>query len=167
MSQPDTRSPWHARNPEELAAEYGSSLQEGLPQTGIAALQERHGINELKAAARKGPLMLFLSQFNQPLVYILLVAVLVTLFLHEYVDSAVILAVVLINAAIGFLQESKAEAAIEALSRLVVTEAAVRRDGQWGRVNSRELVPGDVVALQSGDKVPADLRLFKVRDLRT
>jgi len=107
----------------------------------------------------------FLLQFHQPLVYILLVACGVTAFLHEWVDSGVIFGVVLVNALIGYLQEAKAERAIEALSRMVVTEALVRRGGRKMRVPSAELVPGDVVLLQSGDRVPADLRLFAVRNL--
>ena len=108
----------------------------------------------------------FLLQFAQPLMYILLIASAVTFVLGEYVDSAVIFGVTFINAIVGFLQESKAEKAIEALSRMVLTEATVRRDGRKQRVNSAELVPGDIVLLQSGDKVPADLRLLHVRNLQ-
>src|SRR5690606_25540645 len=84
----------------------------------------------------------------------------------EWVDAAVIFGVVVVNALVGFIQESKAEKAIEALSQMVTTEATVRRDGRKQRVNSVELVPGDVVLLQSGDKVPADVRLFHVRSLQ-
>ena len=109
--------------------------------------------------------MKFLQQFNQPLVYILLLAVGVTAVLGEWVDSSVIFGVVFINAVVGFLQETKAEKSIEALSRMVTTEATVRRDGRKLRIHSEDLVPGDVVLLQSGDRVPADLRLFLVRNL--
>ena len=107
----------------------------------------------------------FLRQFNQPLVYILLVAVGVTAFLGEWVDSSVIFGVVFINAIVGFLQEAKAEKAIAALAKMVATETTVRRDGSKRRVHSERLVPGDIVLLQSGDRVPADLRLLQVRNL--
>ena len=103
----------------------------------------------------------FLQQFNQPLVYILLAAGGVTAFLGEWVDSSVIVGVVLINAIVGFVQESKAERAIESLARMVTTEATVRRDGQKQRVHSDQLVPGDLVILQAGDRVPADCVYWK------
>ena len=107
----------------------------------------------------------FLEQFNQPLVYILLAACVATAFLNEWVDSSVIFGVILINAIIGYIQESKAEKAIDALNRLVVTEATVRREGRKLRIPSAQLVPGDVVLIQAGDRVPADLRLFQVNNL--
>ena len=108
----------------------------------------------------------FLQQFHQPLVYIMLVAVVVTTSLGEWVDAVVIGAIVLINAIVGFLQETKAETAIEALAKMVVTEATVRREGKKERVPSESLVVGDVVLLQSGDRVPADMRLIEVRSLQ-
>ena len=108
----------------------------------------------------------FLQQFHQPLVYIMLVAVGVTASLGEWVDAVVIGAIVLINAIVGFLQETKAETAIEALAKMVVTEATVRREGKKERVPSESLVVGDVVLLQSGDRVPADMRLIEVRSLQ-
>ncbi len=108
----------------------------------------------------------FLQQFHQPLVYIMLIAVGVTASLGEWVDAVVIGAIVLINAIVGFLQETKAETAIEALAKMVVTEATVRREGKKQRVASESLVVGDVVLLQSGDRVPADMRLIEVRSLQ-
>jgi Ca2+-transporting ATPase len=107
----------------------------------------------------------FFLQFHQPLIYILLAAVGITAALAEWVDSGVILGVVIVNAIIGFIQESKAEKAIEALSRMVTTQSVVRRGGEKVRVPASELVPGDVVLLQSGDRVPADLRLLEVHNL--
>ena len=100
----------------------------------------------------------FLLQFHAPLVYILLAAAGITAWLGEWIDSSVIFGVVFVNAIIGYIQESKAEHAIEALSRLVLTQTTVRRSGRRRRVPSEQLVPGDVVLLQSGDRVPADLR---------
>ena len=126
---------------------------------------EKIGPNRVTARRGTPAWLKFLQQFNQPLVYILLLAVGVTAFLGEWVDSSVIFGVVLFNAVVGFLQEAKAEKAIEALANMVATETTVRRDGRKLRVHSEQLVPGDVVLLQSGDRVPADLRLFHVRNL--
>ncbi len=105
-------------------------------------------------------------QFHQPLIYILLVATAVTIYLQEYVDAAVIFAVVLINAVVGFVQESKAKEAIDALAKELKTESKVVRDGRKHKIDAEELVPGDIVLLASGDRVPADLRLIKSTDLR-
>lgn len=127
--------------------------------------QKESGPNRVTARRGIPPWLKFLKQFNQPLVYILLVAVGVTAFLGEWVDSSVIFGVVLINAIVGFLQEAKAEKAIEALAKMVATETTVRRDNGKQRIHSEELVPGDVVLLQSGDRVPADLRFIQIRNL--
>jgi cation-transporting P-type ATPase F len=127
--------------------------------------QEKFGPNRVTATRGTPAWRKFLQQFNQPLVCILLLACGVTAFLGEWVDSAVIFGVVLINAVVGFLQEAKAEKAIEALARMITTEATVRRDGRQQRIHSEELVPGDVVTLRSGDRVPADLRFIHVRNL--
>lgn len=104
--------------------------------------------------------------FNEPLSYILLAAGVVSLLLQDWVDAAVILAVAVLNALIGFFQESKAENEIAALAQSVITEATVICEGQKIRFNSRELVPGDLVLLTSGDKVPDDLRLVTSQDLQ-
>lgn len=127
----------------------------------------KFGENRLRAARGPGALRRFLSQFGQPLVYILLAAGAVTAALREWVDAAVILGVVLINAVVGFIQEQRAEQALAALQRLVRTEATVRRDGRRLRISAQQLVPGDIVLLQAGDQVPADLRLLEVKSLRT
>ena len=157
---------WHQLESEEVVRLLEADLRRGLTGAEVQRRQEKFGPNRVTAQRHTSTFRRILSQFNQPLVYILLVAVVITAFLAEYVDSAVILAVVLVNAAVGFLQESKAEKAIDALARMVVTEATVRRDGKRQRVPSVELVPGDVVLLQSGDRVPADLRLYQVRSLQ-
>jgi Ca2+-transporting ATPase len=108
----------------------------------------------------------FVLQFHQVLVYVLLAAAAKAAFLGEYIDSGVIFGVVVVNAVVGYLQEAKAERAIGALSRMLRTESTVRRDGRKQRVSSSELVPGDIVLLQSGDRVPADLRLTTIRSLQ-
>jgi cation-transporting ATPase F len=157
--------PWHQLSVEDVVGILGVELSSGLSAEEVLRRQKEFGPN--RATARRGtPAWLkFLQQFNQPLVYILLLAVGVTAFLGEWVDSSVIFGVVFINAIVGFLQEAKAEKAIEALAKMVATETTVRRDGRKLRLHSEQLVPGDVVLLQAGDRVPADLRLCQVRNL--
>ena len=156
---------WHQIHHDELARLLEVNLSTGLSADEVHRRRKEYGPN--RVTVRRGtPVWLkFLKQFNQPLVYILLVAVGVTAFLGEWVDSSVIFGVVIINAIVGFLQEAKAEKAIEALAKMVATETNVRRDGRKTRIHSEQLVPGDVVLLQSGDRVPADLRLFHVHNL--
>jgi cation-transporting P-type ATPase F len=156
---------WHHLPPEEAARLLGVEIKHGLSNEEVLRRAERYGPNRVTSKKGAGIIKRFFAQFHQPLIYILLAATVVTLFLAEYVDAAVIFGVVLINAIVGFIQESKAERAIEALARMVVTETTVRRDGRKQRLPSEAVVPGDVVLLQSGDHVPADLRLVKIRSL--
>lgn len=159
-------SNWHQLQATDIVRLLDVEVQTGLSAAEVARRQKKYGPNRITARRGTPAWVKFLQQFNQPLVYILLVAVGVTAFLGEWVDSAVIFGVVFINAIVGFLQEAKAEKSISALAGLVATETTVRRDGRQQRVHSEELVPGDVVLLQSGDRVPADLRLFHVKNLQ-
>lgn len=156
---------WHSLPIPEVAQRLESNLETGLTSVEAEGRHTRFGSNELVGKPGKSAWMRFLLQFNQPLLYILLAAGVVTAFLQEWVDSVVIFAVTIINAIIGFVQESKAENAIAALAASVSTEATVLRDGQTIRVPSNQIVPGDLVWLASGDKVPADLRLVNVSNL--
>ena len=157
---------WHALEEKDVLALSGSSVDAGLTTTEAADRRARFGANVLSQKKRTPPLVMFLLQFNQPLIYILLTAALITALLHEWVDSSVIFGVVMVNALIGFLQESRARNAIEALAKSLTSEATVVRDGKKQRIRAQELTQGDVVLLQSGDKVPADLRLLRVRELQ-
>src|SRR5688572_2562873 len=157
---------WHQLHAEEVVRLLDADLEAGLSGAEVKLRLEKFGPNMVRPRRGTPAWLKFLQQFNQPLVYILLLAGGVTAFLGEWVDSSVILGVVVINAIVGFLQEAKAENAIEALARMVVTETTVRRDGRQQRVHSESLVPGDVVLLQPGDRVPADLRLFRARSLQ-
>ena len=157
---------WHRLSAEQVVELLDSDARDGLMAFDVKHRQKHFGPNEVSAGRRRHPILQFLAQFHQPLVYILMAAGLITALLQEWVDSGVIMAVVLVNAVVGFLQESKAEAAIESLRQIVTTEATVVRDGQAMRVRSQEIVPGDIVRLQSGDKVPADMRLIKLRDMQ-
>ena len=157
---------WHQFHIEEALRLLEVDVAKGLSDAEVKRRQLKFGPNRVTARRGTPAWRKFLQQFNQPLVYILLLAGAVTAFLGEWVDSTVISGVVLVNAIVGFLQEAKAEKAIEALAKMVGTESTVRRDGEKRRVRSEDLVPGDVVLLRSGDRVPADLRLFQVNNLQ-
>ena len=138
----------------------------GLTRQEAAGRLARYGPNSLPPAPGAGLLVRVLHQFHHPLVLVLLASGAITAGLGEYVDSAVIFGVVVVNATVGFVQESKAEAALEGLRSMVRTHAHVVRDGHRQTVPSEELVPGDLVHLEAGDKVPADLRLVRLAELR-
>ena len=140
--------------------------EQGLSTLEIRHRQERFGPNKISERKGRGPLVRFLLQFHQPMIYILLAATVVTALLAEWVDAGVIFAVVLVNAFVGFLQEAKALSAIGALTKSLSSEATVVRDGNRQRIAAELLVPGDIVLLQSGDRVPADLRLIAARELQ-
>lgn len=157
---------WHHLSAQETSQQLQGNVETGLTSVEAKKRQEQFGRNELKGKPGKSPVVLFLLQFNQPLLYILLIAGAVKAFLGEWVNAWVIWGVTLINAIIGFVQESKAESAIAALASSVQTDATILRDGQKIQTPSTELVPGDLVLLTSGDKVPADLRLVTTRNLQ-
>lgn len=157
---------WHNLPSDELFTTLGTDAEQGLTENEAQRRIDTVGPNRLTPRRGKGVLGLFLSQFNQPLVYILLLSGAVTAFLQEWVDSSVIFGVVLVNAIIGFIQEANALKAINALAQALNISTTVLRNGQRRTLNASELVPGDVVILQSGDKVPADLRLLQSRELQ-
>ncbi len=157
---------YHAIAAQEAAQTLNSDPEKGLTSGEVKTRQEEFGKNELKGKPGKPAWLRFLLQFNQALLYILLVAGLIKALLGQWTNAGVIWGVTVINAIIGFVQESKAEGAIAALAKAVTTEATVIRNGQKSRIPSQELVPGDIVLLTSGDKVPADLRLFNSRNLQ-
>jgi len=143
----------------------GSDGVRGLAGADAQRRLAEHGANVLPRAERRGALLRLLLQFHHPLIYVLLAAAAATYALGQTVDASVILGVVLANAAVGFVQEARAEHALDALARMVTVEAQVIRDGAGRPVPAAQLVPGDVVVLASGDKVSADLRLIDVRAL--
>ncbi|MDP2759106.1 MAG: HAD-IC family P-type ATPase [Sideroxyarcus sp.] len=160
-----TQQSWHQLSADEaLAAQQTGHA--GLAAAEAARRLAEHGPNRLTPPSRRGPLMRFLLQFHNVLIYVLLAAAAVTALLAHWVDTAVIVGVVVINSFIGFIQEGKAEQAMEAIRRMLSPEATVLRGGKRIVVAAETLVPGDIVLLQSGDKVPADLRLLKVKNLR-
>ena len=156
---------WHSYDNETVFQKVSSS-ENGLSQQDAQKRLQEYGANRLQLAKKKGPLARFLAQFHNVLIYVLLGAGVITALLSHWVDSGVIMGVVILNAIIGFIQEGKAEKALDAISNMLSHQAMVKRDGKFISVDAEQLVPGDVVLLQSGDKVPADLRLFKSRELR-
>ena len=134
----------------------GVNPQEGLSVEEASARLSQYGTNTFAEKKPKTLLQKFFSQLNDPLIYILMVAVLISLFLKEYADAAIIMAVILLNAIIGVVQESKAEKSLEALKKLSSPVALVRRGGSPMEVPAAELVPGDIVLLEAGRIVPAD-----------
>lgn len=166
LENPFATLQWHQLSTTDAQEHLQTDLSTGLLGTEILQRRKLYGFNELQSKPGKSIILRFLMEFNQPLIYLLLLAGTVALLLQDWVDAGAIFAVTLVNATIGFIQESKAENAIAALAKSVTTEATVIRDGQKIRLNARELVHGDLVVLASGDKVPADLRLVSVRDLQ-
>jgi len=165
-TQQDKQDLWHATDIDLVVKLLESNRKQGLSALQVKEIFERCGANEIVAKKGTPGWVKFLQQFNQPLSIVLLCAGVLKALVGNYINAGVILGVTTTNAIIGYIQESKAEGAIAALASAISTEATVLRDGQKVRVASRELVPGDVVLLTSGDKVPADLRLIQVRNLQ-
>ncbi len=156
---------WHTLSVKQVFTELDVK-ESGLSSTEVEHLHNKFGWNRLPEPPRRSPLVRFLSQFNNILIYVLLGAAVVTTLLADWIDAGVILGVVVINAIIGFIQEGKAEKAVDAIRQILTHEALVTRDGIKKSLSVEELVPGDIVHLRSGDKVPADLRLFFCKDLK-
>ena len=157
---------WHHISTEEILDILDSDFQQGLDIFEVKHRQERFGLNVLTPKKGKSPLIRFLLQFNNPLVIILLVASVVTAILKDPTDSLVIFAVVFINSLIGFIQETRSEQSIAALAKTMTTEASVLRSKKVVKIDASQLVTGDIVFLQAGSRVPADLRLIVSRDLQ-
>ncbi len=156
---------YHERKPEEVFAALGGSPEGLSPEEALRRLQ-RHGPNRLKDAKKKSLARRFAEQIANPMIIVLIVAAALSGAIGEAVDMAVILLVVVLNAVLGVVQESKSEKAIEALQAMTKTHAKVRRGGAVLETDSASLVPGDVVLLEAGDAVPADLRLFRSSSLK-
>ncbi|WP_422367127.1 cation-transporting P-type ATPase [Pelagibius sp.] len=156
---------WHALTAEEVLADRAGRASGLTPEEAQARLAE-HGPNRLPAPKRPSALRRFLAQFHNLLIYVLLGAAALTAALGHWVDTQVILAVAVVNAIIGFVQEGKAAKALEAIRQMLSPSATVLRQGQRMTVPAEDLVPGDLVILEPGDKVPADIRLTRVKGLR-
>ena len=164
MTSP-TPNDWHAQPAHRALAHFNSHI-DGLSHSEAELRMHEFGPNRLPARAASGPVKRFFLQFHNLLIYVLLLAALVTLALGEWLDSTVIFGVVVINALVGFVQEGKAEQAMQAIQQMLTLDSTVRRAGQTIRTPAEQLVPGDLVVLEAGDRVPADMRLLECRDLR-
>ena len=156
---------WHARTTADVLGQL-DSRPAGLDEAEAIRRLAIHGPNLLAQARKRGPLRRFLGQFHNILLYVMLGSAVVTAFLGHWIDTGVLLAAVLINAIIGFIQEGKAESALDAIRNLLSPHATVIRNGRRHEIDASTLVPGDIVAIGSGDRVPADIRLLTGRDLR-
>jgi len=156
---------WHAEPVDAVETRLAVDCASGLGDAEVAARLVRYGPNRLTETPGKPAWRRFADQLMQPLVLVLIAAGVVTAALGEWVDAGVIFGVVLVNAIIGYWQEAKAEGALAALAKSVATPVTVRRGGQRLQLEAGQLVPGDVVLLAAGDRVPADLRLFHQREL--
>ncbi|MEY2719314.1 MAG: hypothetical protein RLZZ273_680 [Bacteroidota bacterium] len=157
--------PWHSQHVEDVVRQLASSTTEGLDDSEVGRRRLLHGPNSLPKGAIEHPVRRFMRQLNAPLVYILLLSGIITTLIGGVTDSIVIFGVVALNAIIGFLQEGKAIQALASLASNVAGQTTVVRDGRRQRLAVEELVPGDIVILDAGDKVPADVRLTWVKDL--
>lgn len=169
MQEPEQKqeqlSTWHNRPVQDVLTDLQSAAT-GLDESEARQRLSTHGPNRLPQPPGRNVVVRFLLQFHNILIYVLLASAVVTAFLDHLVDTAVILAVVLINALIGFVQEGKAEKAMDAIRQMLAPRATVLRNGHRQSIEGENLVPGDIVLLEAGDKVPADLRLLKAHSLQ-
>jgi len=156
---------WYELRSEEVEKKVNTSLSHGLSDQEVKQRQKQFGYNELKEAERPSAILLFLAQFKDFMVLVLLAATLISGLLGEYIDAIAIMAIVLINGFLGFFQERKAEKSLQALKELSAPQVNVFRSNEWGRVLSKELVIGDIIKFTSGDRIGADVRLIDVKSL--
>lgn len=156
---------WYEMRNEEIEEKINTDFQEGLSDKEVQLRQRQLGFNELKEAERPSALLVFLEQFKDFMVVVLLAATLISGLLGEYIDAIAIMAIVLINGILGFFQERKAEKSLHALKELSAPQVFVLRNKQWVRIPSREVVPGDVVKFTSGDRIGADIRIIDAKSL--
>jgi len=157
---------WFSKSKDDVTKELNVNPSTGLTTQEAKARLEKYGLNKLKGKPKKSLISLFFAQLKDMLIYVLLAAAVITIFIGEYVDSIIILLVVIINAVIGVVQEAKAEKAVEALQKMTTPKSLVRRDGEVKEINSEEVVPGDIVILDAGRFIPADLRLLESAHLQ-
>ncbi|MGF6963274.1 magnesium-transporting ATPase (P-type) [Paraburkholderia sp. WC7.3g] len=167
MSSVDSATPWHAIPAGDIERQFNVDSAQGLDATEAAGRLATYGPNRLPQGKKKGPVARFLMQLHNILIYVLLAAGFVKFLLGLWLDGSVILAVVILNSLLGFLQEGRAEKALDSIRNMLSAEARVLRGAEVRLIPAEELVPGDIVLLESGDKIPADMRLVDARNLRT
>ena len=166
MSNTSTNHNWHTLTYKEVLEKLESDAENGLHASEVEKRIEQYGLNQMPKGKKKHPLIKFLLQFHNTLIYILIVAAVITALMDHWIDTWVIAAVVIINAIIGFVQEGKAEKALDSIKNMLSLNAIVVRDGKQKKIEAEQLVPGDIVKLKSGDKIPADLRIIESKNLQ-
>lgn len=161
----EKKNSWYSISTDDVLSELSSS-KDGISTDEASKRLQESGPNKLLEGKSRSALMRFLVQFHNVLIYVLIVAAVITALLDHWIDTWVIVAVILANAIIGFIQEGKAEKAIDSIRKMLSLDATVVRGGDRSSIDAEELVPGDIVLLESGDKVPADIRLISVRNFR-
>lgn len=156
-----------AQSPEAIAQNLQTDLKNGLTSTEAESRLQKYGANVLKGEKGKSPLLILISQFSSFLILILLAASGVSFLLGQFIDAGMIMAIVILNAIVGFVQEYRVEKTIQQLKKLVTSNSFVYRDGHLQQIPSSNLVPGDLIILEEGQKVPADIRLASVINLQT
>lgn len=157
---------YHAQSIDESIEALKTDVSSGLSETEAKQRLSTYGLNQLKAQKRKSIFQLFLSQLQDTLIYVLFAAVVITMFMGEYLDGIIITIVIFINATLGVVQEIKAGNAIEALQKMATPKALIKRDNQIKEIASEDIVPGDIVMLDAGRYIPADLRLIESANLQ-
>jgi magnesium-transporting ATPase (P-type) len=158
---------WHAMSQAEVVERLVTNADKGLDLSDASARLQKYGPNRLPEGKKRGAFARFFAQFNNILIYVLLTAGFIKLMVNQWIDAGIIFAVVVVNALLGFLQEGKAEKALESIRNMLSAEARTMRSGETRMIPAEQLVPGDVVLLESGDKIPADLRLIEAKNFRT
>ena len=167
MTNKITDTPWHTMQVDEVIGNLVTNVNTGLNLTEVEDRLRKYGHNQLEEKEGVSPIMLFLSQFNDFIVWVLIAAAIVSGFMGEWVDALAIIAIVIINAIIGFIQEYRAEKSLAALQKMSAPFSKVLRNGEMYSIPSRDIVPGDIALLEAGDYVPADGRLCSSFSLRT
>ena len=156
----------HSQTIEDTLEKLSSNIS-GLSENEAKKRLEKFGVNEIPEKKARHPILIFLKQFHNILIYILVIAAFISFFSGDLIDVYIIVAVILINAAMGFVQEYRADQSIQALKKMIVLHAKVYRGGELLQIAAKELVPGDIILLEEGDRIPADARLLEIKIFRT
>ena len=157
---------WYSLSVEEVLKQTGSTSN-GLDDAAVQQKVAEFGKNELKGKKKVSPLVIFIRQFLDVMILVLAVAAVISVFIGELSDTIVIVVIIVLNAIIGFIQEYRAEKAIEALQKMAAPSSHILRNGKIAEVPALEIVPGDIVLLEAGNAVPADIRLLEAEALKT
>jgi Ca2+-transporting ATPase len=166
MSNSNSKAIWHSIEAAQVVKEFNTDLHKGLTEGEVKSRLEKYGYNELKREEKISPFTLFVNQFKNILIIILLIATVLSALVGETFDAALILVIVAFCAVLGFIQEYRAERALEALKKMLSPTITALREGKEEEVPSKGLVPGDILLLEAGDKIPADARLIENHSLR-